>query len=197
MMKAVEIGNDLGRDTRVCGDPKFWFPMRVTYGRELKVKGELERLGIECFVPMKWTLVDVDTENPRRELVPAINNLIFIRSSKPTIQNLKTRNPLLQPLRYMVDHTSEEVHTVMTIPERQMQNFMLVASHSDDSVMFLDEKSLKGKEGKHVVVTDGVFKGVTGVIRRVKHCKRVVVEIEGVASVAIAFVPSVLLKEID
>ena len=86
---------------------------------------------------------------------------------------------------------------MMTIPERQMQNFMLVASHSDDSVMFLDEKTLKGKEGKHVVVTDGVFKGVTGVIRRVKHCKRVVVEIEGVASVAIAFVPSVLLKEID
>ena len=102
-----------------------------------------------------------------------------------------------QRLRYMVDHTSKEAHTVMTIPERQMQNFMLVASHSDDSVMFLDEKTLKGKEGKHVVVTDGVFKGVTGVIRRVKHCKRVVVEIEGVASVAIAFVPSVLLKEID
>ena len=26
---------------------------------------------------------------------------------------------------------------------------------------------------------DGVFEGVTGVIRRVKRCKRVVVEIEG------------------
>jgi len=197
MMREDKVGDDSWRDTGVCGDPKFWFPMRVTYGRELKVKGELERLGIECFVPMRWTLVDLETENPRRELVPAINNLIFIRSSKPTIQDLKTRNPLLQPLRYMVDHTSKEAHTVMTIPERQMQNFMLVASHSDDSVMFLDEKSLMGKEGKHVLITDGVFKGVTGVIRRVKRCKRVVVEIEGVASVAIAFVPGVLLQEIE
>ena len=196
-MRVDEIRNDSGRDTGVCGDPKFWFPMRVTYGRELKVKGELERLGIECFVPMRWTLVDVDTESPRRELVPAINNLIFIRSSKSTIQDLKTRNPLFQPLRYMVDHTSKEAHTVMTIPEWQMQNFMLVASHSDDSVMFLDEKSLMGKEGKHVLITDGVFKGVTGVIRRVKRCKRVVVEIEGVASVAIAFVPGIMLQEIE
>ena len=55
----------------------------------------------------------------------------------------------------------------------------------------------KEKEGKRVLITDGVFKGVTGVICRVKRCKRVVVEIEGVASVTIAFVPAVLLKEIE
>ena len=28
-----------GRDTTMCGDPKMWFPMRVTYQREMKVKG--------------------------------------------------------------------------------------------------------------------------------------------------------------
>ena len=37
---------------------------------------------------------------------------------------------------------------------------------------------------------------MTGVIRRVKRCKRVVVELEGIASVAIVFVPAVMLKEI-
>ena len=73
---------------------------------------------------------------------------------------------------------------------------MLVASRTDDSVMFLDENSDVGKEGKQLLITGGAFKGVTGVIRRVKRCKRVVVELEGIASVAIAFVPAVLLKEI-
>ncbi len=43
----------------------------------------------------------------------------------------------------------------------------------------------------------GAFEGVEGVIRRVKRCKRVVVEIEGVMSVAIAHVPVGLLKEMD
>ena len=33
----------LGRDTEVCGDPLFWFPIRVTYSRELKVKAERKR----------------------------------------------------------------------------------------------------------------------------------------------------------
>jgi hypothetical protein len=36
----AEVGKEQGRDTRMCGDPKTWFPMRVTYQREMKVKGD-------------------------------------------------------------------------------------------------------------------------------------------------------------
>ena len=182
-------------DTTTCGDPKIWFPMRVTYQREMKVKTELDRLGIESFVPMMYKVVDGDM--PQRELVPAISNLIFVRSTQERISGLKSSNKTLEPLRYMIDNTAEEAHTIMTIPDRQMENFMRVASRTDDSVMFLNDDSVVGKEGKHVMITGGTFEGVTGVIRRVKRCKRVVVEIEGVASVAIAFVPAVWLKEIE
>ena len=34
-------------------------------------------------------------------------------------------------------------------------------------------------------------------IRRVKRCKRVVVELDGITSVAIAFVPAAILQEIE
>ena len=185
----------LGHDTTTCGDPKIWFPMRVTYQREMKVKAELDRLGIENFVPMTYKMVDAD--NPCRKLVLAIRNLIFVRSTQERISHLKSSNEVLEPLRYMIDNTAEEAHTIMTIPDRQMQNFMRVASKSDDSVMFLDDESVVGKEGKRVEIIGGAFEGVTGVIRRVKRCKRVVVEIEGVASVAIAFVPAGLLRVIE
>lgn len=196
MIGREQNDNCLGRDTRMCGDPEFWFPMRVTYSRELKVKAELDRLGIENFLPMTYRLADADTEHPRRELVPAINNLIFVRSSKSRISSLKSTE-LLQPLRYIMDRTAKEEHTIMTVPDAQMQNFMRVASRTDDSVLFLNDETVVGKEGKRVLITGGVFDGITGVIRRVKRCKRVVVELEGIASVAIAFVPAVLLKEID
>ncbi len=186
-----------GRDTTMCGDPISWFPMRVTYSRELKVKAELDRLAIENFLPMTYKLVDADTENPHRELVPAINNLIFIHSSKDRISSLKTTNAVLQPLRYMMDRTAQQPHAIMTVTDAQMQNFMRVASRTDDSVMFLNDETVVGKVGKRVLITGGVFDGVIGVIRRVKRCKRVVVELEGIATVAIAFVPSVLLKEIE
>ena len=195
-METKEVGNELGRDTRMCGDPKVWFPMRVTYQREMKVKAELDRLGIENFVPMRYKVVDGDTDNPHRALVPAINNLIFVRSTQELVSELKQKNEELEPLRYLMDRTASREHAIMTVADRDMANFMRVASVTDDSVMFLDEETVVGKEGKRVEIMGGPFVGVTGVIRRVKRCKRVVVEIEGVASVAIAYVPAVLLKEI-
>ena len=197
MMMTDQMDDSFGRDTTMCGDPLFWFPMRVTYSRELKIKAELDRLKIENFLPMVYTVVDVDTDNPHRELVPAINNLIFVRSSRSYLSELKSTNAVLQPLRYMMDHTADRSRTIMTVPDAQMENFMRVASKTDDSIMFLNDDTVRGKIGKHVLITDGAFKGVTGVIRRIKRCKRVAVELEGIATVAIAFVPAVLLKEIQ
>jgi len=198
MMTTKETGSELGRDTRMCGDPKVWFPMRVTYQREMKVKAELDRLGIENFVPMRYKVVerqnDGDTEL-RRVLVPAINNLIFVRETLERVSELKRTNEVLEPLRYMMDRTASQEHAIMTVADREMENFMRVASRTDDSVMYLDDDTIVGKEGKRVEIMGGAFEGVTGVIRRVKRCKRVVVEIEGVASVAIAWVPVTLLKE--
>ena len=199
-MTTKETGSELGRDTRMCGDPKTWFPMRVTYQREMKVKAELDRLGIENFVPMRYKVVerqnDGDTEL-RRVLVPAINNLIFVRSTQERLSELKQTNEVLEPLRYMMDRTAAQEHAIMMVADREMENFMRVASRTDDSVMFLDNETVVGKEGKRVEIMGGAFEGVTGVIRRVKRCKRVVVEIEGVASVAIAYVPAGMLKVID
>ena len=217
MMVAKDNGNGKGHDAEGRGDPKTcseakqpleiphrvrdeelvrWYPMRVTYGREMKMTGELDRIGIECFVPMTYKMIDADGEGLRRELVPAINNLIFVRSTQERISGLKRSNEVLEPLRYMMDFTAEEEHVILTVPDRQMENFMRVATNTDESVMFLDGKSIVGKEGKRVKIMGGAFEGVEGVIRRVKRCKRVVVEIEGVASVAIAHVPVGLLREI-
>ena len=197
MMETKEE-NMMGRDTERCGDPRIWFPMRVTYQREMKVKAELDRLEIENFIPMTYQFTESrkqgDTEL-RRELVPAINNLIFVHSTKERISELKVSNELLEPLRYMIDQTAGEAHTIMIVPDKQMENFMRVASVTDDTVMFLDETTIVGKEGKRVEIMGGPFEGVTGVIRRVKRCKRVVVELEGITCVAIAFVPVGLLKE--
>ena len=205
-MTTKETGSESGRDTRMCGDPKMWFPMRVTYQREMKVKAELDRLGIENFVPMRYKVVESrntrgedsrkggDAEL-RRELVPAINNLIFVRSTQERVSELKQTNEVLEPLRYMMDRTASLEHAIMTVADREMENFMRVASRTDDSVMFLDNETVVGKEGKRVEIMGGAFEGVKGVIRRVKRCKRVCVEIEGVASVAIAYVPVTLLKE--
>lgn len=38
MMTTNEMEMRRGHDTTMCGDPKAWYPMRVTYSREQKIK---------------------------------------------------------------------------------------------------------------------------------------------------------------
>ena len=119
MMTTKETGKESGRDTTMCGDPKTWFPMRVTYQREMKVKAELDRLGIENFVPMRYKVVesqnDGDTEL-RRVLVPAINNLIFVRSTQERVSELKRRNEVLEQLIEKIKERFE--HRQASLPSR-------------------------------------------------------------------------------
>lgn len=186
-----------------CGVPLLrsevaWYPMRVTYGREVKVKQALDDLGIESFLPMHYELVDPGDGNKKRMLVPAIHNLIFIHDSREDITLLKTTRREFQPLRYITKHYAEDsVHSILTVPDGQMQNFMRVASVQDDSVMFLDAGDYLNKVGRRVEITEGYFAGVQGVVKRIKKNKHVVVQLEGLAAVAITYVPASCLRELD
>lgn len=171
--------------------------MRVTYNRELKIKALLDELNIECFVPMHYELVESDGL-PTKALRVAIHNLIFIRSNQITLTDLKMRNAAFEPLRYMTRPVQQGLHgqEIIYIPDHQMYNFLRVASVKDDSVLFLENNDFINKIGKKVRITDGVFKGVEGEIKRIKKNKYVVVQIKGIAAVAIAYVPAAFITEI-
>ena len=178
----------------------FWYPMRVTYGREESIKDALESLGVRTFLPMQRLRGYVDEAGePHENLQPAIRNLIFVYSSQQKITELKMYNKSCQPLRYMTNpfsHSDDDY--LLTVPERQMDNFIRVASVQDDRLHYLDPNNeFLQKPGRRVRITDGDFKDAEGVIKRIKNNKRIVVEIKGVAAVAITFVPAVWLEPIE
>lgn len=178
-------------------DELHWFPMRVTYSREMSVKAFLDELGIENFIPMHYE--HVEGRHPRhRELRPAIRNLIFLHSTRATITELKMTRKEMAAVRYMVYPVYDDKvivigHEIMTVPDKQMEDFIRVASVDDDRVFFVENLDFAGKPGQHVKIVEGAFAGVEGVIKRIKKNKCVVVQIEHVAAVAIAFVPSAFL----
>lgn len=179
-------------------DELHWFPMRVTYSRELAVKATLDALGIESFIPMRYE--HVKGLHPRhREQKPAIRNLIFVHSTREVITGLKMTRRDLAPLRYMMYPVLDERHNVLRheilfVPDRQMDNFIRVASVMDDRIFYMENVAFAGKPGQRVKVIDGDFSGVEGIIKRVKKNKCVVVQVENVAAVAIAFLPSAFLQ---
>ena len=176
-----------------------WYPMRVTYHRELRIKEQLDALGIDNFVPMHYDLSD-SSDGPRKTLVPAIHNLIFVHASQETLTHLKMHRKEFEPMRYMMRTSSDGHKELLYVPDRQMEDFMRVASAQDASVIFLDARD-NSNMGRRVRITVGRFKGVEGVIKRIKKNKYFLIQIDliqidGVAAVAITYVPADCLEPV-
>ena len=171
-----------------------WYPMRVTYHRELRIKEQLDLLGIENFVPMHYDLAD-SSDGPRKTLVPAIHNLIFVHASQEVLTNLKIHRKEFDPMRYMTKTSADGHKELLYVPDRQMEDFMRVASAQDDTIIFLDVRD-SANMGRRVRITAGPFKGVEGVIKRIRKNKYFLIQIDGVAAVAITYIPADCLEPI-
>ncbi len=190
----------LSKQLREIMDKVQWHPMRVAYDRGdrvLMIRDALKARGIEYFLPMHWVYIKDDLD-ARKKLMPAINGLIFIHASRWVITDLK-QQPGFEALRYWIDLTKgpDADDKILTVPDVQMHNFMRVASTEDDAVVYLQyNEQFLDKPGKRVRITQGDFSGCTGTIRRIKKRQCVVVQIDHVAALALAFVPPTWLEEI-
>jgi len=171
-----------------------WYPMRVTYHQELKIKEQLDVLGIDNFIPMHYDLIN-SSDGPQKILIPAIHNLIFVHTSQEELTRLKMYKKELEPMRYMMKTSTNGHKEILHVPDCQMADFMKVASVQDKTIIFLD--AIKSSSmGRRVRITAGRFKGVEGIIKRIKKNKYFLIQIDGVAAVAITYVPADCLEQI-
>ena len=190
----------LSKQLRELMNKVRWYPMRVAYDRGdrvLLIRDALKARGIEHFLPMHWEYTKGDLD-ARKKLTPAINGLIFIHASRIVITELK-RQQGFEALRYWMDKTKgpDAEDKILTVPDVQMQNFMQVASTEDDNYVYLQyNEQFLDKPGKRVRITQGDFAGCTGTIRRIKKRQCVVVQIDHVVAVALAYVPPTWLEEL-
>lgn len=170
---------------------KLWYAIRVTYNRELKVKAELDAMGVENFVPMQYIEVLHNGRSVRR-LVPSVHNLIFVRMAEADMKELKATTKL--PVRYIMDR---EKKCPIVVPDVQMANFIAVAGTANDQLVYFDPAVVQMKKGTRVRVTGGIFAGLEGVFMRVKGDRRVVVSIPGLVAVATAYIHPSLIEKLE
>ena len=82
----------------------------------------------------------------------------------------------------------------LIIPDKQMEDFMFLLDFSTDGVEVLN-KDLK--RGDRVRVIKGPLLGLEGELVRLKGHKRVVIRLDGVASIATSYIPSSFLEKIE
>lgn len=161
-----------------------WFAMSATFGRELKAKTFLESKQVKCFVPMRYEIVKDKTQGKIRKLVPAINNLIFVYTTKERIQALKS---VAEYLQYLTKPENGK-NVPIIAPEHQMQQFIAVCDTYDDNLVYLSPDEINLEKGTPVKIIGSEFDGIEGTFVKVNKSrkKRVVVMIQGLTAVMIA-----------
>ena len=86
---------------------QYWYALRVTYGREMLVKGYLDGIGVESYIPMHFARRTYG-ERTRKVWEPLIHNLLFIRTSALRLKEIKASTTL--PIRRGVRRDRGPLH---------------------------------------------------------------------------------------
>lgn len=178
------------------GVPSSWYALRVSYSRELKVQDRLNELGVKTFVPMMWRRCPVKpgmttgnpgmtTGNPSRRLVPAVGNLCFAYSTRAELEDFIRGYGDTSPVHFYWDRTANKP---LTVPEKAMNDFIAVSSTLDEDLIYITEITSKLREGQTVKVKEGPFKGVEGIVVRIRKSRRILVELPGMLAVATTYI---------
>ena len=168
--------------------PIKWFAAKTKYSTAKKIKQLLERLKIEHYIPFRTVMIEKRGKKVKVEK-PVLPNFVFIRSDYATCLSLVNEYGL--SMSYLLNL---ETRQLLVVPDKQMQDFMFLLDFSTGSVEVLN----KGiKRGDRVRVIKGPLLGLEGELVRLKGHKRVVIRLDGVASIATSYIPSSFLEKIE
>lgn len=172
-----------------------WFAMSATFGRALKAKDFLESHSVRCFIPMKYEVVSDGKHGKKRQLVPAINNLLFANTTRSNIQALKSE---LSYLQYLTRPDGLR-RVPIVVPEHQMEQFIAVCNTHNDKLIYLNPDEINLEKGTPIQIIGGAFDGVEGTFVKVAGVRnrRVVVLVSGITAVVIADITNGCLKVLE
>lgn len=173
-------------------EPIEWYAMSATFGRALKAKDFLESHSVRCFVPMKYEMVNDGKYGKKRQLVPAISNLLFVNTTRNRIQSLKSKITYLQYLTRL--EGTQRIPVV--VPERQMEQFITVCNTYNEQLVYLKPEEINLGKGTPVQIIGGAFDGIEGTFIKIEGIRnrRVAVLVPGIAAVVIADITKGCLK---
>lgn len=176
-----------------------WFVLRTSYGRAIKACNYLISQGIYAYSALQYKVV---IENGRRKKVlkPLVPNLVFAYMTIEQANIYVKYTPALSYLSFYYNHFStnnDGKNPPLTIPNKEMENFIMATYTRNEHMRMIDEKSCHFKGGEMVRVIDGPFIGVIGKVARIAGQQRVVVSLSPIGMVCTAYIPTAFLEKIE
>ena len=193
----VPSANELPTIKRAKNTP-HWYALRTTYGREKKAYDYLVSNNVKAFYPTIKTVKNVEGQRIAVE-ESRLPNIFFAYGKEDEIKSFVYDNVNLPYLRFYYRHIHEGARISkepLIVPDYQIEGLKIIcASQAEDIILELSEIK-QFKVGQKVRIIDGVFTGVIGNVARYHGQQRVAIIIDGLLTIASAYVPSAFLEQI-
>lgn len=174
-----------------------WYALRVTYGREKKAYDYLVGKHVEAYYPTITTIKIVDGKRKSVE-ESRLPNIFFARGTEEEIKSFVYDNVNLPHLRFYYRHTHERARFLkepLIVPDYQIEGLKTICA-SEADILIVPPEIQKFQTGQTVRIINGIFKGVIGKVARYHGQQRVAIIIDGLLTIASAYVPSAFLEKV-
>ena len=172
-------------------ETKQWYVLRVSYGRAEKANELLKAKGIETHLPLHTIYKEVNGKR-KKQRIPILPNFLFAKTTLSVLQSFLKSSPDLCFITFYYDHFNKKTdgkNPPLVVPKESMDNFIKLTSIDNEHILLIDEVNGTYKQGDYVRIIDGQFKGIEGRVTKITGQKRVIVELPGICSIAIAYIP--------
>ena len=175
-----------------------WYALRTTYGREKKAYNYLSSKQVVAYYP---TITAVKLINGKRRKVEEsrLPNIFFAYGTEDELKSYVYDNVNLPFLRFYYRHFHvgrETLKEPLVVPDHQIESLRIICAAEENDIILVPSDEQKFEHGQVVRVIAGNFKGVVGRVARYCGQQRVGVVIDGLLTIATAYIPTAYLEKL-
>lgn len=187
------------QEPRSSFNDKHWYALRTTYSREQQAYDYITAHGGMAYLPTINVHKEIDGKHvTKRE--SRIPNILFAYGTLQEIQRFVYDNKNLPYLRFYYSQerfNGNIVRRPLIVPERQMESLRILCAIDDGNIALVPQTDTHFHKGQEVRITQGRFAGITGRVARYQGQQRVAVIIDGLITIATAYIPTAFLIPIN
>lgn len=174
-------------------EPLQWFALRAFWNKTQPLIAEADKAGVRTYYAIR-TVDNLKSGSLDYKEVPYVPSLFFVQCKLSWLLAFK-RSHISD---FMIYSDATNRHPA-PIRDAEMEMFIMVtqAQNNSNDVEYLGEPKPEYVQGDRVRVTQGLYKGAEGVVRRIKKDRKLLVAITGVAVMAISHIPMCYLEKVQ
>ena len=151
---------------------------------------------MEAYYP---TITTIKLVNGKRRTIEEsrLPNIFFARGTEDEIKSFVYDNVNLPHLRFYYRHLHEGARITkhpLIVPDYQIENLKIICASESQNIIIVPSSVEKFKTGQTVRFIEGAFAGLIGKVAHYQGQQRVAIIIDGLLTIASAYVPKAFIE---